>query len=59
MFQPSQHDVRRFFCEVHRKQRASLPLTPMEALGAPWVSEHPEYDAELDDVDAEIGRAHV
>ena len=58
MFQPSQHDVRRFFCEAHRKQRASLPLTPMEALGATWVSEHPEYHAELADVDAALAASY-
>ena len=51
MFQPSQHDVRRFFCEVLRKQRAREPLTPMEAVAAPWVAEHPEYHADLADVD--------
>ena len=26
MFQPSQHDVRRFFCETRRKQHQGLPL---------------------------------
>ena len=26
MFQPSQHDVRRFFCEAWRKHREGLPL---------------------------------
>lgn len=49
MFQPSQHDVRRFFCEVWRKQRQGLPLEAMEAAAAPWVAEHPEFDAELGD----------
>jgi len=49
MFQPSQHDVRRFFCETWRKQRDALPLSPMEAIAADWVSEHPEYNADLSD----------
>jgi hypothetical protein len=49
MFQPSQHDVRRFFCGVRAKQRDGAPLTPMEALAARWVAEHPEYDADLAD----------
>ena len=54
MFQPSQHDVRRFFCELRRKQRERLPLDAMEAQAAPWVAEHPEYHAELDDLEAAL-----
>ena len=54
MFQPSQHDVRRFFCEVRRKQRERLPVDAMEAQAAPWVAEHPEYHAELDDLKAAL-----
>ena len=50
MFAPSQHDVRRFFCETHSRQRQSLPLTPMQTLAALWIAEHPEYHAELADV---------
>lgn len=49
MFQPSQHDVRRFFCEVWRRRRDGLPLDPMQAAAASWVGEHPEYDADLAD----------
>ena len=49
MFQPSQHDVRRFFCETWRKRRDALPLTPMEVIAADWVAEHPEYDTDLSD----------
>ena len=49
MFQPSQHDVRRFFCETRRKQREALPLTPMEAVAADWIAVHSEHHAELDD----------
>ena len=36
MFQPSQNDVRRFFCAAYRRQRAGEPLTPMDALAATW-----------------------
>ena len=54
MFQPSQHDVRRFFCETRRKQVLALPLTPMEAIAADWIAEHPEYHADLADVDAAL-----
>ena len=58
MFQPSQHDVRRFFCETWRKQRAGLPLTPMEAMAADWVTEHTEYHADLADADAAVAASY-
>jgi hypothetical protein len=54
MFQPSQHDVRRFFCEVAAKQKQRLPLSPIETLAGGWVDEHPEYAAELADVEAAL-----
>lgn len=49
MFQPSQEDVRRFFCETHQRQTEGLPLEPMHAKAAPWVAEHTEYHAVLAD----------
>jgi len=58
MFQPSQHDVRRFFCETWRKQRQGLPLTPMEAMAADWVTEHPECHADLADVDVAVAASY-
>ena len=54
MFAPSQNDVRRFFCDAWRKHRSALPLTPIEAQAAPWIAEHPEYHADLADVDAAL-----
>ena len=59
MFQPSQHDVRRFFCDTWRKQQGGLPLVPMEALVAPWLDDHPEYHAELSDVDAALAAVYT
>lgn len=53
--QPSQHDVRRFFCETLRRVKERLPLESMQALAAPWLDEHPEYHAALADVDAALG----
>jgi hypothetical protein len=58
MFQPSQHDVRRFFCETWRKQQQGLPLTPMEAMAADWVTEHPEYHADLADADVAVAASY-
>lgn len=58
MFQPSQHDVRRFFCEAWRKHLGALPLTPIEAQAVPWIAEHPEYHADLADVDAALAATY-
>ena len=49
MFDPSQHDVRRFFCAVQAKRHGREPLTPLEAIAADWIAEHPEYHALLAD----------
>ena len=32
MFDPSQADVRKFFCELWKKHITQLPLTPLEAM---------------------------
>ena len=58
MFTPNSHDVRRFFCEVQRKRLAGEPLTPIEALAADWVAEHPEYHDELADAEAAVARRY-
>ena len=52
MFAPSQNDVRRFFCDAFRKQREGVPMTPLEALAADWIDQHPEYHPDLADVEA-------
>ena len=54
MFQPSQHDVRTFFCGTARKQRDGVVLLPMEAQAARWIDEHPEYHALLADEPAAL-----
>lgn len=59
MFAPSQNDVRRFFCETRRKQRDGLPLTPIEALAADWIAEHPEHHAELEDLEAALAAVYT
>lgn len=58
MFAPSQHDVRRFFCDTHRKRREGLPLTPMETVAGDWISQHPEYHAELSDLEAALAAVY-
>lgn len=59
MFNPSQHDVRLFFCGAYRKQRAGEPLAPMEAIAADWIAEHPEYHADLADADAALAASYT
>jgi hypothetical protein len=54
MFTPSQDDVRRFFCETFRKQRANEILTPLEAIARDWIIQHPEYADALADVEAAL-----
>ncbi|NEX61180.1 DUF1841 family protein [Noviherbaspirillum galbum] len=51
MFTPSQHDVRRFFCETYRKVEAGEILTPLEAIARDWIVQHPEYAGDLASVD--------
>ena len=58
MFQPSQHDVRLFFCGTWRKQRDAELLSPMEAQAARWIDEHPEYHAELADEAAALAASY-
>ena len=52
--QPSQAHVRRYFCATYAKWRASQPMDAMETLIAGWIDQHPEYHADLADVDAAL-----
>jgi len=54
MFTPSQHDVRRFFCEVYRKHCANEILTPVEAMARDWIIQHGEYATALSDAEAAL-----
>ncbi len=56
MFNPSQADVRRFFCSVHAKRLQQQPMEAIETLASQWIAEHPEYHAELADLDAALAR---
>ena len=51
MFNPSQEDVRRFFCAAFSKYRSNQILTPLEAIARDLIIEHPEYDEALIDVE--------
>ncbi len=58
MFEPSQADVRRFFCAVYAKWRTAQPMDALETLASQWVAEHPEYHADFTDVDAALERMY-
>ncbi|MDP1899634.1 MAG: DUF1841 family protein [Rubrivivax sp.] len=59
MFQPSQNDVRRFFCAAYGKQRQGLLLDAMELIAARWIAEHAEYHAELADEAAALAAVYT
>ena len=59
MFAPSQADVRRFFCAAHAKTRSGEPLEALETLAGQWIAEHPEYHADLADVDVALAREYT
>ena len=56
LFNPTQADVRRFFCSVRSKMNTNAPMEAIETLASLWIDEHPEYFAELDDVEAAVQR---
>ena len=58
MFNPSQEDVRRFFCSVYAKSHSAQPMDAMETLASQWIAEHPEYHADFQNLDAAIVRVY-
>ena len=58
MFNPSQADVRRYFCSVYAKSRANQALEALETIASLWIDEHPEYHAALADVDLALASMH-
>ena len=58
MFNPSQEEVRRFFCDVFAKSRSGAPMEALELIASRWIDEHPEYHADLSDADAAVARVY-
>ncbi|MEZ5652253.1 MAG: DUF1841 family protein [Burkholderiaceae bacterium] len=54
VFDPSQADVRRFFCDTWRKHLNRDPLTPLESVALSWIERHPEYHGDLADREAAL-----
>ena len=59
MFNPSQEDVRRFFCAVYAKSQNAQPMDAIETLAGQWIAEHPQYHADLGDEEAAISRVYA
>jgi hypothetical protein len=59
MFQPSQLDVRRFFCATQARLRARQPLDAMQVIAARWIDQHPEYEDDLADEAAALAAVYT
>ena len=59
MFNPSQEDVRRYFCAAFAKSRDGLPLEPLEIIAAQWIAEHPHYHPDLADADNAVAAVYA
>ena len=59
MFNPTQDDVRRFFCHTYRKSLAREILTPLEAIAADWIAQHPEYETDLTDLNRALEQEYT
>jgi len=57
MFQPSQRDVRRFFCSVYAKAQSGQALEAIEKIASLWLNEHPEYHTVLADAESAMADA--
>jgi hypothetical protein len=60
MFNPTQADVRRFFCSEYAKLNNGESMQAIEQLAAQWMAEHPEHHADFADQDqalAKMGQA--
>ena len=54
LIQPSQADVRRFFCSVYAKTRSGQALEAIETIAGAWIDEHPEYRGDFADVETAL-----
>ena len=54
MFEPSQVEVRQFFCSVYAKSKAQQPLEAIETIASLWLDEHPQYHADMADLQAAL-----
>lgn len=58
LIQPSQAEVRRFFCSVYAKGQSGQALEAIETIAIQWIDEHPEYHADFADAEAAVARMY-
>ena len=58
MFNPSQDDVRRFFCSAFAKAQNNSSQDALETIANQWMSEHKEYHADLQDAATAVARVY-
>ncbi|MDR0478874.1 MAG: DUF1841 family protein [Burkholderiaceae bacterium] len=58
MFNPTQEDVRRFFCGAWAKHQAGQPVEALEAIAANWIAEHPEWHDDFADAADAVARQY-
>jgi hypothetical protein len=58
MFNPSQNDVRSFFCHTYGKQCRKEILIPVEILAAQWIDQHPEYHLDFNDLSQALAKVY-
>ncbi|MFM2084158.1 MAG: hypothetical protein RLY95_976 [Pseudomonadota bacterium] len=59
MFNPTQSDVRRFFCAVYSKWLIKDTMDGIETIAALWIAEHPEYHDDLSDPESAVARDYA
>lgn len=58
MFDPSQADVRQFFCRTWKKHGDKQLLTPLEAIALDIIHAHPEYQDDLADEEVALNASY-
>ena len=58
MFNPSQEDVRRFFCSTYAKAKAGQSLEAIEIIASQWMDEHPEYREDFANLDTALATVY-
>ena len=56
---PSQDDVRRFWCRTAAKVQATQGMDAMETIAGMWIEQHPEYASDLADEATAVAGAYT
>ncbi len=59
MFNPSQSDVRRFFCAVYAKWLVKETMDGIETIAALWIAEHSEYHDDLSNAETAVAKDYT